>query len=366
MCYTGVSKDVKRHMLMAKPPTIHDVAQALGMHKSTVSLALSGKGNIADGTRERVRSVAHEIGYAPNPLAQRLANGAHNPTVCIVSGTLDVGLATEKILLIQHALSAEALEAPIYTCSEGAGQADRSQAAQIRQICRQRPRAVICAAQMIGPAVFPELEAYQRAGGVVVSYDVSVPLECDQVVFDREDNTDQAARCLLERGHRRIGLGMSNPPPWLSHTVGLAQNLRVAGFRRALEEFGAPFREDDWLFQNSTYEKGGAEMARRFLRLTDRPTGLCIVNDYVALAFMVEIVRAGVRVPQDVSLVGLDDQPIAAYCPVPLTSISQPTEEIARAVVTLLRDRLAGSAAAPETVTVRGKLRERASVAAPP
>lgn len=347
---------------MGKPPTIQDVAQALGMHKSTVSLALSGKGNIAAGTRERVRTVAHEIGYAPNPLAQRLANGARNPTVCIVSGALDVGLATEKILLIQHALSAETLEAPIYTCSEGVGETDRSQAAQIRQICRQRPRAVVCAAQMVGAAVFPELEAYQRAGGVVVSYDVAVPLDCDQVVFDREDNTDQAARYLLERGHRRIGLGMSNPPPWLSHTAGLAQDLRLIGFRRALQEFGTPVRED-WLFRNSTYEKGGAEMAQRFLGLAERPTGLCIVNDYVALAFMVEIMRAGVRVPEDVSLVGLDNQPIAAYCPVPLTSVSQPTEEIAQAVVAQLRERLAGSTAAPETVTIRGELQVRESVA---
>ena len=350
---------------MGKPPTIQDVAQALGMHKSTVSLALSGKGNIADGTRERVRSVAREIGYAPNPLAQRLANGAHNPTVCIVSGALDVGLATEKILLIQHALSAEALEAPIYTCSETAGGTDRSQAAQIRQICRQRPRAVVCAAQTVGPTVFPELEAYQRAGGVVVSYDVAVPLECDQVVFDREDNTDRAARYLLERGHRHVGLGMSNPPPWLSHAAGLAQNLRLAGFRRVLAEFGAPVREE-WLFHNATYEKGGAEMARRFLALAERPTGLCIVNDYVALAFMVEIMRAGVRVPDDVSLVGLDNQPIAAYCPVPLTAVSQPTDEIAQAVIRLLTERLAGTQAPAQTITLRGRLEVRQSVAAPP
>lgn len=330
------------------------------MHKSTVSLALSGKGNIADGTRERVRAVAREIGYAPNPLAQRLANGAHNPSVCIVSGALDVGLTTEKILLIQHSLSIEALEAPIYACSERTGEAGRSQAAQIRQICRQRPRAIIFAAQTIGPAVFPELESYQRAGGTVVSYDVAVPLECDQVIFDREDNTAQAARYLLERGHRRIGLGISNPPPWLAHT-GVLQNLRTMGFRRALEEFGATMRED-WLFQHPTYEKGGAEMARRFLSLSDRPTGLCIVNDYVALAFMVEVMRAGVRIPEDVSIVGLDNQPIAAYCPVPLTAVSQPTGEIAQAVIALLGERLAGTQAPVQTVTLQGRIQVRSSV----
>ena len=86
---------------------------------------------------------------------------------------------------------------------------------------------------------------------------------------------------------------------------------RLRGFRRALAEVGLPMREE-WFFQNPTYERGGAEMARRFLAMRDRPTALCIVNDYVALAFVVEVMRAGLRVPEDVSVVSHDDQPIAS------------------------------------------------------
>ncbi len=350
---------------MRKPPTIHDVAGALGMHKSTVSLALSGKGNLSAATRQRVLTVARELGYEPNPLAQRLAHGHSNSLVCVFSGTLDVGLATEKILLIQRALDERSLEAPIYTRPEPAGDGGQSQAAQVKQLCRQRPRAILCAAQMVGPAVFRELEAYQRAGGIVVSYDIPVPLACDQVIFDRQDNAYQAARHLLERGHRQIGIGMSNTTEWFSGAPDVPQTYRLEGFRRALDEFGVPVRRE-WLFANPTYEKGGAEMARRFLQMKERPTGLCIVNDYVALAFMVEIMRAGVRVPEDVSIVSHDDQPIAAYCPVPLTSVSQPVEAIARAVVELLMDRIEGRAGdAPRTVTIRGELVQRQSVAAP-
>jgi DNA-binding LacI/PurR family transcriptional regulator len=350
---------------MRKPPTIHDVAGALGMHKSTVSLALSGKGNLSAATRARVLTVARELGYEPNPLAQRLANGRSSATVCIFSGVLDVGLATEKLLLIQKELTARSLEVPIYTCPEPTKDEGQSQATQIKQLCRQRPRAIICASQMVNPAVFRELEAYQREGGIVVSYDTIVPLECDRVIFDREDNACQAARHLLAHGHRRIGMGMSNTTEWFSGAPNVPQTFRLKGFRRALEEFGAPVRAE-WLFANPTYEKGGAEMARRFLQLSERPTGLCIVNDYVALAFMVEVMRAGVRVPQDVSIVGHDDQPIASYCPVPLTSVSQPVEAIAQAVVDLLIERIEGSVAAPRTVTIKGELVQRESVAAPP
>ena len=348
---------------MDKLPTIQDVAGALGMHKSTVSLALSGKGNVSTRTRERIVSVARELGYEPNPVAQRLATGLQNPSVCLFSGVLDTGLATEKILIIQKALSAHSYEVPIYTCPEPTGDAGSSQVAQIKQLCRQRPRAIICATQMVEPAVLREIEQYQNTGGIVVTYDIPVSLACDQVVFDREDNAYQAAQYLLKQGHRRIGIGMSNTSQWMTGEPDSPQWYRLKGFHRALEEYGVPVCED-WFFRNGTYEKGGAEMARRFLALRDRPTALSIVNDYVVLAFMVEIIRAGVRVPQDISLVGHDNQPIADYCPVPLTSVSQPTDKIAQAVVDLLLERLSGSQAPPQTVVIKGELVERQTVAA--
>lgn len=349
---------------MVKAATIQDVALALGMHKSTVSLALSGKGNLSIKTRARVLALTQELGYEPNPLAQRLAKGHHNPTICIFSGVLDVGLSTEKVLRIQKEMSARSFEAPIYTCPEPSDGIDTSQATLLKNLCRQRPRAILCAASMLGPSAFVELEAYQKSGGLVISYDVPIPVSCDQVIFDREDNAYQAACHLLQHGHRRLGIGMSNTAPWLSGKSDGPQAFRLRGFERALKEFSALARPE-WCFRTAAYEQGGAEMARRFLSMTDRPTGLCLVNDYLTLAFMVEVMRAGVRVPQDLSIVGHDDQPIAAYCPIPLTSVSHPAQEIAQAVVSLLLDRLAGSQEPPQTIVIRGALKTRESVAFP-
>ncbi len=354
-----------------KPPTLKDVAVALGMHKSTVSLALSGKGTISADTRRRVVSVARELGYEPNLLAQRLAHGQGSTMVCLFSGVLDVGLATEKILLVQKALNDRGLEVPIYTCSDRPDNRDddgATQAAQVRQLCRQRPRAVLCAAQRVHPAVYRELDAYQKNGGIVVSYDTPIELECDQVIFDREDNAYRATRYLLEQGHHKIGIGMSQVGKIsFAETLNDPQAHRQRGFQRAIDEFGAETREE-WFFRNSTYERGGAEMAEQFLRLTDRPTALAIVNDYVALAFMAEVMEAGVRIPEDLSLVGHDNQPIARYCPVPLTSMTQPVERIATAVVDLLLERVEGTVEAdapPRTVVITGELIERRSVASP-
>lgn len=368
-----------------RPPTLQDVAGALGMHKSTVSLALSGKGTISADTRRRILAAAREMGYEPDPVAQRLAQGQGRSTICLFSGTLDVGLTTEKILLIQRALTAQGLEVPLYTCcgDENDTHAGESQAAQVRQLCRQRPRSVICAAQRVYPEVFRELDSYQRAGGQIVSYDTPTPLICDQIVFDREDNAYRAARYVLEQGHRRLGLALSQvsfaTPEGRSargsDNSSDPQMHRVNGFRRALAEFGAQAR-DDWFFFNGAYERGGAEMARQFLAMpaNDRPTALCIVNDYVALAFMTEVIRAGIRIPQDLSVIGHDNQPIAAYCPVALTSMSQPAERIAQAVADRVLGRLNSPSLPgepptlppPQTIVVTGDLIVRESVAPPP
>lgn len=336
-----------------KPTTLQNIADLLGMHKSTVSLALSGKGNLSQATRERIRSAAEKLGYVPDPLAQRLAGGGHNALVCLYSSVLDVGLATEKILLIQKALNTKSLDVPIYTGGT-----------QIAQLRRLRPRAILCATQQSEPAVFVELKRYQEGGGIVICYDTPVPLECDQVLFDREDNAYKVARHLLEQGHRRIGVGMSLLSGPMVGTLSDPQSPRLRGFQRALAEFGVPFR-DEWFFRTTTYERGGAEMAQQFLALRERPTALCIVNDYAALAFMAELARAGVRIPQEVSVVGHDNRPIAEYCPVPLTSATQPVERIAAAVVERLSARLAGDDSPPQRIVIQGDLVERDSVGPP-
>src|SRR3954468_10634128 len=97
-----------------KPPTLQDVAVVLGTTKSAVSQALSGKGNTSAKTRARILAVAREMGYEPNPLAQRLASGYQNDQVCLFTGILDTGIATQKVLLIQQDLSLIGMEAPIY------------------------------------------------------------------------------------------------------------------------------------------------------------------------------------------------------------------------------------------------------------
>ena len=360
----NLSSGTKRVAAPSKPVTIRDIAASLGVHKSTVSYALSGKGRVSPQMREKILTMAEDLGYQPDPLAQRLASREKSRVVCLCSGSLDTGRGTEKISAIQTALTGLGLEVPFYTPAKPAQNNEQAQIELFRQLRRQRPQAIVCSVHAFHDDAFAELEQYQNEGGIVVAYDLPVPLNCDQVIFDRVDNAYQGARYLLERGHRHLGLGMSQLAR-RGANLNTTQQLRAAGFRQALRERGEEIHSE-WIFENPTFERGGAEMARHFLELKNRPTGLCIVNDYVALAFMVEMMRAGVRIPEDVSVVGHDDQPIAAYCPVPLTSVSQPVDEIVQTVIEILTDRINGDTQSPRTVTIRGRLIERESVAPPP
>jgi len=351
----------------SKPISIGYIAEALGIHKSTVSLALSGKGRVSPVTREKIMAFAEELGYRPDPLAQRLASRSTNRVVCLCSGSLDPGRGMEKIALIQSTLTGLDIEVPFYTPAKATEHRDtkEAQVTMFRQLRRQRPQAIICSVHAFHDEAFAELERYQQEGGIVISYDLPIPLNCDQVVFDRFDNAYQGAHYLLERGHRHLGLGISRLVGARTSNINTTQNTRAAGFRKALSERGEEVHAE-WVFENDTHERGGAEMARHFLELEKRPTGLCIVNDYVALAFMVEVMRAGVRIPEDVSVIGYDDLPIASYCPVPLTSVSQPVNEIVDTVVRVLTERLEGDNQPPRTITIKGNLIERQSVASLP
>ena len=340
-----------------KSMTLEDVACHVGLSRSAVSLAFTGKEGISSQTRQRVLQAAQELGYQPNPHAQRLAGGVSN-TVGIFSLDLDFGVVTHKIKIIQRLLSERGFNVPLYAHGSFAADDSGRQTELMATLTHQQPRAIICSTRDLKEDALLVLQNYANKGGTVACYDHRIDLDCDRVVFDREDNSYQTARHLLDLGHRDLGLYMEG-----SSAPG---GERLRGFERALGEKGL-VTNANWLFHGAVGEAGGVELAQQFLALRGRPTGICIVNDRVASAFINQIIRAGMRVPDDLSVIGHDDQPAAASCVVPLTTNTHPVEIIAQTVVDLLCSRLDGSYNGPARERmVRGKLMQRDSTGAPP
>ena len=347
-----------------KAMTLEDLAAALGMSRSSVSRAFTGNGRIAPQTREKVLKSAQELGYQPNLHAQRLAGGRCQNTIGLFSLGLDYGVTTEKIKIIQQLLSEQGFHVPLYAYSSYSSVEAVKQAELMSVLRRQQPRAIACATRGLEPDALEELKKYGDEGGIVVNYDYPSDLDCDHVIFDREDNNYQATQHLLELGHREIGLyieGARKPSAQMS-IVG----SRVRGFEKALNQYDLALNPA-WMFCGLNGEEGGASLARQFLALQNRPSALCIVNDRAATTFVNEIQRAGVRVPADVSVVSHDDQPIAQYSAIPLSTSTHPSHEIARGVVEMLSSRINDSyQGQARQQWVRGNFVTRSSSAPPP
>lgn len=327
-------------MKSEKALTLEDLAATLGMSRASVSRAFTGKGRISPQTREKVLQSARELGYQPNPHAQRLAGARALNTVGLFSLGLDYGVTTEKIKIIQQLLPEQGFHVPLYAYSSYNSVTAVKQVEMMSSLRQQQPRAIICATRGLEPDALEQLKLYHDEGGIVVCYDYSVELDCDQVVFDREDNNYRATRHLVELGHKDIGLYMEGDikPDAQSPITG----SRVRGFERALQENNLSVNAD-WMFCGLDVEEGGALLAKQFLALQHRPTAMCIVNDRATATFVNEIQHAGPQVPADVSIVCHDDQPVARFCAVPLSAAIHPSQQIAECVVEMLSSRFDGS-----------------------
>lgn len=347
-----------------KSTTAQDVARVVGVSQVTVSHVLNGKGRVSAEMRAKVQAVAQEMGYEPNPYAQKLANGGCDDTIGLFSLSLDVGMGTRTIHAIQRRLHERGYSAPLHAYDRLVAYQMPGRAKLLADLRRQKPRAIVCHTCGLTPEALDELRRYHDEGGLVVTYDVPANLPCDQVIFDLAEGVYHAARHLVELGHRRIGL--------CSFLPRRASDEHLKQFARALKKGGCSRREE-WLFFRQDnelidLEETGVRLAERFLALdpAKRPTALCAYPDATAIPLIGALERAGVRVPQDVSVSGHDDIPLARYGNPQLTTFSRPIEAIAERVVELLDERLRGDESPPRREIVAGELQVRRSTGPPP
>jgi len=345
-----------------KQITLQDLADKMQLSLCTVSQAISGKGRVSAKTRERVCRVAQEMGFEPNAAAQHLAKGGTDKNIALFSLYLDLGVVTRKLQLLQRNLHERGYDAPIHAFGTDVGSKDINQAALLRNLRSLRPRAIVLYTMKLNDEAVDEVRQYIKKGGQVVAYDVPVELECDKVLFDRNQNTYTAMRHLLDLGHQHIGFYVGSWPV-------AGNNPRLAGLKTALAEFNVPLSQE-WLdfadnannFKYRTHEDMGVQLAEYYISLQERPSAMCIVNDMTAASFVNTVRTHGLRVPEDVSVIGHDDLPFIETFG--LSTVSHPVHTIASDVIELLTDRLEnGYDGAPRTRTVHGELRIRRSTA---
>ncbi len=329
------------------PATIRDVAREAGVSQATAARALAGYGYVSEATRVRVRSAATTIGYRPNAVARSLVSGA-TKTIGVVVGDIENPFFAGAARGI-----ADVLEADGYTLLLANSDEDLGRERRAVEALRAR--------QVDGLAVVPSsgddgahLAAILREGRPVVLLDRPIAgLAADAVLVDNRAGAERAVGHLAALGHRRIGIVSDSP--------GIASTgERIDGYRDALTQAGAT--HDDALVSlgGSSIEEGH-RAARRLLERPDRPSALFTVNNFMTAGALGAIRELGLRIPDEIALVGFDDLDWTTLVDPPITVVAQPVAELGRTVAERLLERLRGDAGPPRESRLTTRLVVRGS-----
>ena len=331
---------------MAKRATLADVARLAGLSTTTVSMVLNDRPNtrLSRDAADRVRSAAAKLNYRPNPAARGLRLGK----------TRTVGFISDEVTITRYASAMirgllEEAEERDHTVliSESGRRADQVARALDLMLDRQADGIVfgLMGAKTIEVPMLPELP-------VVIANAMSTAGH-PYVLPDEYRAGYEAARYLLDRGHRRIGfIGRSEAllDPALSVTIG----SRYAGLDAGLAEAGTQFAHQ---VDGRHWEPDlGYDGAREILDQTD-VTAIVSANDRVALGVYQAAQERGLKIPDDLSVISFDDEYLASYLRPRLTTMQIPYREIGRKALQLLLD-----GDAPVRTLVPMPLQERSSV----
>ncbi len=301
-----------------------DVASAAGVSLGTVSNVLNRPDKVRADTRDRVERVMRDLGFVRNESARQLKAGRSSSIGYIM---LDATNPFFTDVAVGMEAAAEEAGLSLFLCNSD--QRPERERAYLARLEQQRVQGVL-----ITPirADDPALGDLQRRGTPVVVVDRTRPAaDCCSVSVDDLLGGRMAVQHLLELGHHRIGF-VGGPL-----RIGQIRDRRE-GARRAMVEVGRPADDlVDVLTGTPSLEDGiGAVERIAGMTAARRPSAVFCANDLLALGLLQGCVGLGIRVPDDLAIVGYDDIIFAAAAAVPLTSVRQPRHDIGRVAAELL------------------------------
>ena len=292
--------------------TISDVARKARVSESTVSRVLNGTARVAESKRRAVEQAIEALGFQPNAFARGLATG-RSQAVGVVTQAIDSPFYGEGMRGIERTLQDNGYT-PVFM--SGHWNSDDEERC-IRELIQRRVDGLILFAGRLSAGRIAEFA--QQLPIVVTGRSVDAPGVFSLAVDDTE-GARLATRHLIELGHRRIAF-IGGPR---DHPDALA---RFNGYRSALDAEGLEFVSRLVLPGNFT-EEGGRQAGERLLALGERFTAVVCANDQTAFGLQLALYRRGLKVPDDVSVVGFDDLSSAAFFIPPLTTVRQPVDRM--------------------------------------
>jgi DNA-binding LacI/PurR family transcriptional regulator len=326
-----------------------EVASRAGVSVKTVSNVVNGYVHVAPGTRERVQQAIDEMGYSPNLSARSLRSGR--------TGIIAVALPRLDEPYFAELAAAVIGVAAVRGCTVLVDQTDGLLEREQRALAGIRPNLIdglIISPLALGPA---QLRAPAVSTPLVLLGERVSGSSFDHVAIDNVSAAQLATGHLLEVGRRRLAAIGS-----MSTEVAQTARLRLAGFREVTVAAGLCVPDDHVQDVTAFRRDEGARAMDRLLDLPEPPDAVYCFNDLLALGAMHAIHRRGLRVPEDVAVIGTDDIVESRYSTPTLTTVAQDVSEIASLSVDVLLARIgAGSDEPPREVAASFSLKVRQS-----
>jgi LacI family transcriptional regulator len=310
-----------------KEVTIYDIARETGVSAATVSRSLKNNAAISDKVKKLVQEKAEEMGYRTNTFASRLRTKKTN-TIGVIVPRLDSHFISTVLAGIEKIANDNDYNLIISQSFESA----KKEATNASTLFNSRVDGLIV-------SLASDTSSMKHFKKFI---DKKIPLlffdrgcqefDCINVVIDNEKMGYEATKHLLEKGCRRIYHVSGNP----NRDV---YAKRLKGYTRALNEFGIPF-DPEWVFETKMTIDDGINTAKNFLSRESLPDGVFIANDACAAGCISELKENGIKIPEDIAIVGFNNDPISRVVEPKLTTIHYPGYEMGEMVSKIMIEQL--------------------------
>lgn len=302
--------------------TIYDVAREAGVSMATVSRVVNNNPNVKPQTRKKVFEAIERLGYRPNAVARGLAS-KKTTTVGVVIPDISNSIFSEVARGIEDI--ANMYHYNIILCN-----ADKKKEKEIRVVNTLLEKQVDGLLFMGGAITEDHVQAFKTSSvPVVLCATADEKRLIPSVDIDHEKAAYDAVNVLIQNGHKNIAM--------ISGTLQDPANgfARYQGYKKALEDAGIPLREEYVRIGNYRYESG-LEVTKYFLELPERPTAIFAATDEMAIGAIHTLQDSGLKVPDDVSVISVDNIRMASMVRPQLTTVAQPMYDIGAVAMRLL------------------------------
>lgn len=332
--------------------TIYDVAKEAGYSISTVSKVLNNSTNVSERARKKVQGAITALGYVPSSSARTLATKKSQMIGVVFSENLGIGMA--------HPFFGPVIEGfrqfvDIYNYDLlFVSRSIKGEENYTDQLIRRGVDGIVVFST---DSARSDLHIYRELGIPCIFIDMDVH-DFNSVYSDNYQGAKMAVAHFLELGHRKIAHihGEGN---------GFVGKERVRGFNEAIASAGIPIAPD-YIVSGGYYStEGGRTAMMKLLRLPEPPTAVFVSGDQMAIGAIQAIKEYGLRVPEDISVIGFDDIEIAKYMEPALTTVAQDKEKIGQQAGVLAIDSILNADRMPVKKIVPVRLIKRATTASP-